>query len=634
MSRRRFSAIERQVLAHISDWKCSICSANLDQFHADHIAPFSKGGPTHLDNGQALCPTCNLKKGAKMNTLQIPALETWKNNARPWQNNLLQSFNSTAENFFLEACPAAGKTIASIGCALSEKVGGAKLFIVVSPSTEIQSQWQRKMAEYGIQLFIPSNKEYAMRGGHGFSLTYQGLCEPSTQTAIRSLMATKGKTFVIFDEIHHCGDPSKSSWGQSVSDCFGDVPRCRILSLTGTPFRTDKARIPFMKYKEISEAELLGVPDFTYGMLDAYKDTPCPIRKVVFKLLGSTGGWLENGVEKKASFADSIGRFDANRLAAVSLGDNAWIADALTEANRTLDEVRLSHKSAGGLIIAFDQAEARKLTSLLYRNTGESATVVLSDEPESLNRISEFREGSSKWVIAVRMIAEGVDIPRLRVGVYFSRVKTKSFFNQFVGRFTRRQPESIAGEEQDSYVLIYNHPDLNRHAQEILESIYLAQQEEPPKEPLGVEGADIERSTFVPQFAQLELDGVISAGSVHDSEMAEKAQYVASKTGLPISSVLEALQAAEEHEKEKRFPSGFYSQLPLQEEIGALRSRLTQRVNRLAYRLKIEPQDIRLQLAYRVVPIAQATKEQVEKHLELVAKWETASSWEEARAVA
>jgi 5-methylcytosine-specific restriction endonuclease McrA len=36
-----------------------------DRFHADHKNAFTKGGPTTLHNGQALCPPCNNQKGAK-----------------------------------------------------------------------------------------------------------------------------------------------------------------------------------------------------------------------------------------------------------------------------------------------------------------------------------------------------------------------------------------------------------------------------------------------------------------------------------------------------------------------------------------------------------------------------------------
>ena len=46
---------------------CMVCGDKLsDDFHADHKVPFSRNGKTILKNGQALCPSCNLKKGARL----------------------------------------------------------------------------------------------------------------------------------------------------------------------------------------------------------------------------------------------------------------------------------------------------------------------------------------------------------------------------------------------------------------------------------------------------------------------------------------------------------------------------------------------------------------------------------------
>ena len=58
--------------------------------------------------------------------------------------------------------------------------------------------------------------------------------------------------------------------------------------------------------------------------------------------------------------------------------------------------------------------------------TGEAPTLVLSDDVGSGKRIEEFAASDSRWMVAVRMVSEGVDIPRLRVGVYASAAKTPS----------------------------------------------------------------------------------------------------------------------------------------------------------------------------------------------------------------
>ena len=62
--RRAFSKRQKKILALISGNMCQKCNLNLNKdFHGDHIQPYSKGGKTTLINGQALCSTCNLKKG-------------------------------------------------------------------------------------------------------------------------------------------------------------------------------------------------------------------------------------------------------------------------------------------------------------------------------------------------------------------------------------------------------------------------------------------------------------------------------------------------------------------------------------------------------------------------------------------
>jgi hypothetical protein len=89
------------------------------------------------------------------------------------------------------------------------------------------------------------------------------------------------------------------------------------------------------------------------------------------------------------------------------------------------------------MVIASDQDAARAYASLLTAVTGEKPTVVLSDEKGASKRIASFSESDDRWLVAVRMVSEGVDIPRLAVGVYATTTATPLFFAQAVGRFVR-----------------------------------------------------------------------------------------------------------------------------------------------------------------------------------------------------
>jgi hypothetical protein len=99
--------------------------------------------------------------------------------------------------------------------------------------------------------------------------------------------------------------------------------------------------------------------------------------------------------------------------------------------------VRRHVPDAGGLVIASDQDSARAYAALLRQVTGERPVLVLSDEKAASKRIAAFSDGDDRWMVAVRMVSEGVDVPRLAVGVYATTTTTPLFFAQAVGRFVR-----------------------------------------------------------------------------------------------------------------------------------------------------------------------------------------------------
>jgi hypothetical protein len=95
------------------------------------------------------------------------------------------------------------------------------------------------------------------------------------------------------------------------------------------------------------------------------------------------------------------------------------------------------------------------------------AEVVVSDDPDASKKIASFSGGTRPWLVAVRMVSEGVDIPRLRVGVYASTVVTELFFRQAVGRFVRW---TKGLPSQKAYVYLPDDPRLRTHAFQIAEA--------------------------------------------------------------------------------------------------------------------------------------------------------------------
>jgi hypothetical protein len=112
--------------------------------------------------------------------------------------------------------------------------------------------------------------------------------------------------------------------------------------------------------------------------------------------------------------------------------------EVLLAADTRLTQLRAAGiTDAGGLVIATDHESAKAYAKLIAEISGQQPTVVLSDDPKASGRIAEFAATKERWLVAVRMVSEGVDVPRLAVGVYATSAATPLFFAQAVGRFVR-----------------------------------------------------------------------------------------------------------------------------------------------------------------------------------------------------
>jgi superfamily II DNA or RNA helicase len=263
---------------------------------------------------------------------------------------------------------------------------------------------------------------------------------------------------VILDEVHHAGDAL--SWGEAVREAF--EPARRRLSLTGTPFRSDVNPIPFVRYEPDGDGVPRSVADYSYGYADALSDQV--VRPVLFLAYSGQMQWRTRaGDEVAARLGEPLTKdLTAQALRTALDPGGAWIPSVLEAADRRLSEVRRHVPDAGGLVIATDQESARAYAKVLASVAGEKPVVVLSDEKTSSKRIAEFAASEARWMVAVRMVSEGVDVPRLAVGVYATTTSTPLFFAQAVGRFVRARARG-----ETASIFVPSVPVLLAHASEL-----------------------------------------------------------------------------------------------------------------------------------------------------------------------
>ena len=372
-----------------------------------------------------------------------PALPNWRLPLRTWQRDAFDAWNrERPTDALVVATPGSGKTrlATRLAHALLADRSVARVIVVV-PREHLKAQFARAMAGAWIQL------DHGFRNGDralaadldGAVVTYQQVAAaPRTFAAL-----TRAPTLVVLDEIHHAGE--QATWGQALRDAF-DGARHRV-SLSGTPFRSDGSPIPFVRYQGGT-----CVAHTAYDYAQALRDGVC--RALVFPLHGGEAEWVSHdGAEMRASFDEALaGRHMSERLR-TALTQPAWLGDVLEKAHVKLLETRaLGHADAGGLIAAMNQEHARFVADLLGRRVGVRAELVVSDLDDASRRITSFATSRDPWIVAVHMISEGVDIPRLRVGVFASNVVSELYFRQFCGRFVRTGADPR--REREAYVYL------------------------------------------------------------------------------------------------------------------------------------------------------------------------------------
>jgi superfamily II DNA or RNA helicase len=545
---------------------------------------------------------------------------------RGWQRRaLVRYLTAKPRDFLAVATPGAGKTAFALRIVVELLAEGTvETVTVVVPTEHLKNQWAQAAARLGIALdpkFSNSNSRTS-REYHGVVVTYAQVASHPTRHRVRT---ENRKTLVVFDEIHHGGDAK--SWGDAIREAFDDATR--RLALTGTPFRSDDSAIPFVTYETGPDGFARSRADHTYGYAEALADGV--VRPVMFMAYSGEARWRDSaGEEHAARLGEPLTAEQTARAWKTALNPaGEWMPAVIAAADTRLRGLREHVPDAGGMIIASDQTAARAYAELLRMITGEAPTVVLSDDKGSSERISKFAAGTSRWLVAVRMVSEGVDVPRLAVGVYATSASTPLFFAQAIGRFVRsRRPGETASiflpsvpnllllasemEAQRNHVLGKPHRET---LDDPLEAELAKQNRDEPDDlenKIEYLGADAE-------LDQVIFDGA-SFGTATPAGSDEEADYLGIPGLLDAASMRDLLRRRQEEQLTKRTASGETPRISTHGQLRELRSQLNALVSVAHHRTGRSHGWIHNELR-RICggpPVAAATRDQLSARIEAV----------------
>lgn len=362
-------------------------------------------------------------------------------------------------HFFCQATPGSGKSrmAAEVANRLLQ-AGLIDLVLCFAPSCQVVEGLERTFAN------VLGRPFDGRLGSLGVASTYQAMDHHS---ASFWQLLEDYRVLAVFDEIHHCAghDPLLSNaWGQVILQRLQDQAAF-TLALSGTPWRSDEKAIALARY---SDPEGRIVCDFRYGLRDAVADKVCRAPRVVV---------IDHSAVKLTEVVDDASVVTVYQSIAQLLNESpVTFEDLLTHhgmvekiidlGRSRLDEVRRSVPHAGGLAVATNIRHANQIAAVL-RSRGEECLVVNTQTPGAQQIINDFRAGVGKWIVAVGMISEGTDIPRLQVCCYLSRIRTELHYRQVLGRVLRRTGE----DDYQAWLFVLAEPSLLLYSQRVAEDL-------------------------------------------------------------------------------------------------------------------------------------------------------------------
>lgn len=483
----------------------------------DHVIPYSDGGATSVDNCQLLSPSANKEKSA------------FSFRPREWQSEFFRAWDARDPNqssFMLNAAPGSGKTMAALELARVWKSRRSdRQIIVVVPSDNLREQWRDEAALFGLSLQTKEFGNNFKDGFHGVVITYQGL---QSNSLILRVLCGKCPTMVIFDEIHHCGEDA--SFGIAVKQAF-ELASERLL-LSGTPWKSDGAPIPFISYDNSGYA----VCDYTYSHSRALNDKV--LRHLVFD---HAAGVIVNDLTgcKEVLDKDVSDEDASKRLRRILAPEGEYAKGLILKAHEKLMQTRSRIPDAAAMAVCIDQQHAKRVATLIRQVTGCTPSVIISDDVSAKNPVKAFRESNKEWLVSVKKVSEGTDIKRLQVLCYLTNVTSELFFRQVIGRVCRLRKK----DDFEAYVYLPSDPRLISMASTIKDMQKKALSEKIERDIKEQKERELTQSDFFDSYST-EHNGtqvVITGDEPLAAEEARRIEMMAATAGVSMTQVMQIL---------------------------------------------------------------------------------------------
>lgn len=605
--RRTFSKTEKDAIFMAADGKSELSGEPLpDDWHADHDKPWSKGGSTDVSNAQALTPEENLAKS-----------DEWvdQRNRFAWQDEFIEHYRLLPQrDYLLAALPGSGKTKAALKVAREFRdVFSASKIIIVVPSRHLRKQWRKAAALDSIQL---ATKDFSgnLIDFDGVATTYDAI---NSSRHLYKRLANKYPCFIIFDEIHHAAE--RQAWGEAISFAFESAER--RLHLSGTPFKSDGQKIAFLKIGNDGKYQC----DFTYDYPTALRDGV--LRTACFHRYAGEISVAVNDQLFTWHTADDLNDTDAARRLRGLLRSRSFTHQMLLEAKHSLELLRLDKPDAGALVACIDIEHANLVADLIAEIDGQRPDIATSDDENASHIIDQYAGSHRKWLVSVKMVSEGVDIPRLMVLVFLTNTTTELFFRQIVARVLRNQNTEF---DSEAHIFIPDVEPLTEYAatiEQFQDQIIGEETEELP----GFATLPRQFKTFnVLDASTAEFAGLTARGVEHELPSAAQMKALSEQFHIPPSAVATIWKmgaASQDHSTVKAKPTE-----DREAERDKLRTACNKKANIIARWAGVGFRDVHLKYLQTVdrTRQPQMTIIQLKLKLEWLTKWQNELSSQKA----